>query len=255
MKQFVILLSAICLCVSAMAQPYAISLTTSKTSSLVFPLPVHHVDRGSGAILVEQVSDAPHILLLKAAQAHFAETNLSVVTEDGCLYSFAVLFEESPATLNYHLPLQSEGTPASYAMMILDNPPVLHGPSKKSWEMKLAVSGIYVKGSALYCQITLENHGSLDYDAEFLRFVIRDQRQGKRTALQETEVQPVQVVGNYTTVKGGSRTTVVVVLPRFTIPDQKYLAIEMGEKGGGRHFRLRLGNRHIVRARPLPDLR
>jgi len=37
--------------------------------------------------------------------------------------------------------------------------------------------------------------------------------------------------------------------PKFTIPDKKYLFIQIMEKNGGRHLQLRVHNRTIVKAR------
>lgn len=254
MKQVVCLVSALCLIVSSFAQPASICLTTTKTSSLVFPLPIQHVDRGSSAILAEQVGERGNILLVKAGQAGFAETNLSVITADGSLYTFAVCYEPYPKELSFALPLHSSGSPSIYARMLLDNAPLLRHTGKEKWDVRAAVTGIYVREDALYFQMHLENKSSLDYDVDYLRFAIRDMRTSKRTAVQENELQPLQIAGNHNRVKANSRTSFVVVLPRFTIPDRKFLAVEFREKNGGRSFQLHVGNKQIVHAAALPDL-
>jgi hypothetical protein len=43
----------------------------------------------------------------------------------------------------------------------------------------------------------------------------------------------------------------VYVVPKFTIPDDKVLIVELFEKGGGRHLALKITNQDILRARML----
>jgi uncharacterized protein DUF4138 len=48
---------------------------------------------------------------------------------------------------------------------------------------------------------------------------------------------------------------IVFAINKFTIPDRKYLSIEINEKNGGRNLSLKLKNRIIMEAIPLPDLK
>ena len=50
--------------------PYLL-LSTEKTTTIIFPLPVVHIDRGTAGIIVEQVRDAQHILLVKGGSKGF----------------------------------------------------------------------------------------------------------------------------------------------------------------------------------------
>ena len=87
----------------AMAQYVRLDITTDKTTSLIFPFTVVHVDRGTKEVLVQKVKNAENILMVKAASRAFAETNLSVVTDDGSIYSFVVdLHFNIPATIAFH---------------------------------------------------------------------------------------------------------------------------------------------------------
>ncbi len=79
MKRIVGLMCACMVAVSGMAQT-SLTITTDKTTSLIFPFPIRHIDRGTKDILVQQVKEADNILLVKAAAKDFPETNLSVVT-------------------------------------------------------------------------------------------------------------------------------------------------------------------------------
>ncbi|NOT93933.1 DUF4138 domain-containing protein [Ferruginibacter sp.] len=127
MKRLVCLICGCLLVVSAMAQTSSLCISTDKTTSLVFPFSVRHVDRGTKDILVQQVKEADNILLVKASAKNFSETNLSVVTEDGSVYTFVINYEEKPAIWVYKLPENKKATMATYANGILDNQRTLKG--------------------------------------------------------------------------------------------------------------------------------
>jgi len=202
---------------------------------------------------VQTVKEADNILLVKAAGKEFAETNLSVVTEDGSLYSFIVCYNANPGEWVYHLPIQSKTALTTYANGILDNKQTIHGVRDHKWDMLAKIIGIYIKDNVIYYQLQLDNQSPIDYDIDFLRFYIRDKKKGKRTATQENELTPLYVAGNTSQVKADSHNTIVISLGKFTIPDAKYLAVELNEKNGGRHLLMKVNNNKIIKAIPLPD--
>lgn len=250
----VICLVLCCLLVGYLqAQTPTLPITTDKTTSLVFPYPVRHVDRGTADVLVEPVKSARNILLIKAACAHFPETNLSVVTEDGSLYSFLVTYQPSPNLLTYELPARSTPPPVSNAARLMDNPRTLRGVRDHAGGMSATLAGIYIQGDTMYYQLCLENESPVDYQIDYLRFAIRDRKKGKREAIQEVELTPLHLSGNVKKIKAHSSETLVIALETFTIPDARFFVIEVGEKNGGRHLTLKMGNRTIIRAIPLPE--
>jgi hypothetical protein len=62
------------------------------------------------------------------------------------------------------------------------------------------------------------------------------------------------VAGNNKQVKARQKNILVFVLEKFTIPDAKFLAIQIMEKNGGRHLLMKVNNRKIMQAILLPDL-
>jgi len=255
MKRFVCLICGCWLFVFGFAQPASLRISKDKTTSLIFPFAIRHVDRGTKDILVQPVKESDNILLVKAASENFAETNLSVVTDDGSVYTFIVNFDNKPPVWVYHLPTNKGETLQTYANGILDNSRTTHGIRDHTWDMSAMITGIYIKDNVIYYQLRLVNESSIDYDIDLLRFYIRDNKKGKRTAAQENELKPLYVAGNTSQVKGNNQNVIVVALEKFTIPDAKYLAIQLMEKNGGRHLLMKVNNNKIVKAIPLPDLR
>ena len=236
----------------AMAQYVRLDITMDKTTSLIFPFTVVHVDRGTKEVLVQKVKNAENILMVKAASRAFAETNLSVVTDDGSIYSFVVVYVEKPASWVYRLPGQSGSSVADDAKGIRDNPKTVHGVRDRKWNVGISLKGIYIRGGVLFCQLELENSSSIDYDIRSLRFFIRDKKKSKRTASQEIELRPIHASGNKTLVKAYSKSVMVVALEKFTIPEAKYLLVECMEGNGGRNVKMKINNGKIIKAIPLP---
>lgn len=250
MKQLIIFLFAICNAAFAQQQ---LSISTDKTTSLIFPFPIKYVDRGTKDILVQPVKEDEKILLVKAAVKKFSETNLSVVTGDGNVYTFNVTYEEQPKELTFHLPPNKKASIATYCNSILNNRgkrimQVVHS------SIITKLIGIYIKDEVIYYQLEIHNHSPIDYDIELLKFYIKDKKRSKRTSVQENELTPLYISGNKTKVKAFNFSVIVVALDKFTIPDLKFLGIQMMEKNGGRHFNLKIYNGQLLRASTLPDL-
>ena len=254
MKEILSLISAIVLCVSTFAQNTNVCLSTNKTTTLIFPFPVIHVDKGSKDLLAEQINEAKNIILLKAACTNFDSTNITVITSDGSTYPFQISYAASPAVLLYKLPVQMAASFSTYADGILANPKTMHRTSSSKWDVCISLSGIFIKANTIFYQVAIRNYSPIDYDIDFIKFYIRDKKKAKRTAMQEIELKPVYSAGNIKTVKAYQKTMAVFALEKFIIPDAKYLAIEMMEKNGGRNLLLKISNKNIMKAIQLPDL-
>ena len=253
MKQFISLLIFFISTIILKAQTPSLCISSDKTTSLVFPYPVVHIDRGTKDVLVQQVKEANNVVLVKAAFKNIPETNLSVVTDEGSVYSFSICYNDNLTTWIYTIPENKVTATKTYANCILDNPPAAWGMHGESWDMSANVIGIYIKSNTIYYQMRIRDFGPIDYDIDFIRFYIRDKKRSKRTASQEIELKPLYVTGNTAQVKSGDRTTIVAALEKFTLPDAKYLAIEINERNGGRHLFIKVKNKKIMRAIRLPD--
>ncbi|HNP25091.1 MAG TPA: conjugative transposon protein TraN [Panacibacter sp.] len=270
MKQFIILIFTIAIVTSSIAQQNInqLNITTQKTTSLIFPSVIIHTDIGSAELLVQKVEQATNILLIKAGKRDFEQTNLSVITADGNVYSFIVNYDSSQATFIYNIStvnsgsshkvsfrnaLLSQSVIETYANGILDNPSQLQSIYDVNWRMKCAITGFYIRGNILFIQVLLQNQSSINYDIDLMRFSIKDQRIAKRTASQEKDLQPVYVAGNRTVVAAGTKNVIVFAVPKFTIPEHQYLSFEVNELNGGRNLSLKVNNRIITRARQLPS--
>lgn len=232
----------------------SLSISTDKTTALIFPFPIRYVDRGTMDIIVQPVKENEKLLLVKAAVKQFKETNLSVVTGDGHVYSFLVNYVARPDSLVIELPVFTNANIETYARSIADNKRIIKGIRDKAWGVEASVIGIYIKQKIIYFQLLLYNHTAINYDIDVLRFFIRDRKKGKRTAEQENELVPLYIAGNHQQIKAYNSSVIVVALNKFTIPDAKLFGVQIMERNGGRHLQLKVDNAKLVKAAVLPDL-
>ncbi len=245
---------------------YNLEISSTKTSNIIFPYAIVSVDRGSKDILAQKAAGVENILQVKAAKDSFVQSNLSVVTADGKLTTFMVSYSVNPSSINLSLdpnakarenniflPKESvnEAEVRKYADFVLQNKEYSPSNGKENSGIVLNLRGLFIKDGVLYFQFKITNWSNIGYNIDQFRFYIRDQKRATRTASQEVEVIPFYVNKEPEQVLGKSVDMYVFALPKFTIPDQKYLAIQLMEKDGGRHVDLKVSNRQILKARPL----
>jgi hypothetical protein len=219
-------------------------ISSSKTTHLIFPLPVKSVDRGTTAILVQRVKGADNILRVKAGKSNFPETNLSVLTADGRFYSFIVDYKPEPGCLTINFSPLKEVS----ASGLKNN---IHGLSDSRYKMSLYLRAVYIKQETIVFKLEFRNRSHIPYDVDIIRFSIADKRKARRLASQEREIKPVYETGNDQKIQAGKTEVCLFAFPKFTMPDGKYLSIELMEKNGGRQLRLKLKNRFLANAQAL----
>lgn len=246
--------------------PYHIAIAYSKTTNIIFPYAIVSVDRGSRDVLAQKAKGVENILQVKAAKEGFGQTNLTIITADGRLTSFLVDYADQPSVLNLSLvpedkrnviAVPSEGV---NRQEIEDNARLVLASDKKNarirdkaFGVRLKLDGLFIREDVMYLRFHIRNKTNIPYDIDQLRFYIRDQKKAKRTATQELEIQPILIHNGTQQVKGDTEHTIVLAVPKFTIPDRKYLAIQLMEKNGGRHLELRIKNRTLMRAGALAE--
>ena len=78
-------------------------VSDQKTTHLVFPSPVTYVDLGSTGLIAAKATGSENIVRVKAAAAGFGETNMTVLTSGGKLYSFVVNYQRNPRMVGIDL--------------------------------------------------------------------------------------------------------------------------------------------------------
>ncbi|WP_268225182.1 MULTISPECIES: conjugative transposon protein TraN [Flavobacteriaceae] len=241
-------------------EAFPVSISTNKTTNLIFPYAIRSVDRGSRDALVQKAKGVENILQVKAATRDMVETNLTVITADGKLYSFLLRYDPDPTTLNYSFGNRevsevafspgniNESVLKKYSKVAAGKKKKFQGVKEKKYDIKLQLTGLYVKGDIMYYRLHIENGSNIRYNIDQLRFFIRDRNKTKRTTYQEEEITPLYTYKNTEVVEGQSEEDIVIALPKRIIPNQKHMVVQLMEDHGGRHVQMKVKNRKLMKA-------
>lgn len=243
--------------------PFRMAISENMTTNIVFPFAIKSVDRGSGVILAQKAKGAENVLQIKAAAAGFKESNLSVITADGQLFSFYITYHEYPSYLNLSFykdsasgPVKFEGeliSPQEQAAVISRIRELKPGlrRSTSNQLVRFSLQNIVYHQKILWFSFRIENHSLISYDPEFLKFFVHDRKRSKRTAVQQKELFPV-ADEKLLAVAGNDQSSLILGLPAFTINRKQEIRILLKEKNGGRNLELKLRHPELLKARLLP---
>lgn len=278
--KYLFLISWMLVCFSALPQSKAketvfyedhyknLQIAFSKTTSIVFPYAIKSIDKGSADVLVQKAKGVENILLIKAAKRQFFQTNLTVVTSDAKLYVFVLNYDEDCPDLNvkadnavaasrevlFSLENENQKRIEQSASIVLSKMKKTSGLKKSKYQISLNVNGIFIQQDILYLRVVFENKSKINYEIDQFRFFIRDRKKSKRTASQEIELQPLYTTSSSSVIPYQSAIMKVYALEKFTIPESKYLTIEMIEKNGGRQLEVDVDNNNLAgKVFPVPE--
>ena len=87
-----------------MIPPHALEVAFNKTTHVIFPSEIVYVDLGDENLVAGLADGAKNVLRVKSAVKSFkSETNLTVITDDGCFFTFNVKFAKEPLLLNIEM--------------------------------------------------------------------------------------------------------------------------------------------------------
>lgn len=125
----------------------------------------------------------------------------------------------------------------------------------KRFGIQHTLKGVYTHNGLLYFHLQLKNSSNVPFNIDFITFKIVDKKVAKRTAIQEQVIWPLRTYNNLMVIGGKRTERTIFTLPKFTIPDDKMLVIELNEQEGGRHQRFTVDNADLVRAKVINELK
>lgn len=263
-----------------MIPPYGLEVTFGKTVHIIFPDAIRYVDLGSSDLIAGKAEGAENVLRVKAAVRDFSsETNMAVITDQGSYYTFNVKYSDEPQKLNIEMKdfmhdgeavnrpnnaqdiyLEELGKESPLLVKLImnsiyknDKREIKHIGSK-CFGVQFLLKGIYSHNGLLYFHTQVKNSSNVPFSVDFVTFKIVDKKIAKRTAIQETIITPLRAHNFAMQIDGRRDQRTVFTLPKFTIPDDKQLIIELNEKEGGRHQSFVVENNDLVRARVINEL-
>jgi conjugative transposon TraN protein len=263
-----------------MIPPYGLEVTFTKTVHIIFPAAIRYVDLGSIDLLAAKADGAENVLRVKAATQRFKkESNLSVITEDGSYYTFNAKYADEPVKLSIEMAdflhtgyeinkpgnelpvfLSDLGNESPYLVRLImetihkNNRTKIKHIGSRNFGIQYLLKGLYSHNELLFFHLQLKNTSTVGFDVDYLTFKIVDKKVAKRTAMQEQVIIPLRSYNQMTAIAGGKEERTVFALPKFTIPNDKQLVIELMEKDGGRNQTLYVENADLVRAEVIDNL-
>lgn len=264
-----------------MIPPHALEVTFSKTVHIIFPSAIRYVDLGSADLLAAKADGTENVLRVKAALRDFSrESNLAVITEDGAYYTFNVKYADEPVKLSIEMTdfihdgeatnrpnnaldiyMHELGQESPLLVKLImksiyrNNDREIKHLGSKRFGIQYTLKGIYSHNGLLYFHLQLKNSSNVPFDVDYITFKIVDKKVAKRTAIQEQVIWPLRAHNNVTLIGGKKSERTIFTLPKFTIPDDKHLVIELHEKEGGRHQTFMVENADLVRAKVINELK
>ncbi|ULT46482.1 conjugative transposon protein TraN [Niabella defluvii] len=226
--------------------------------------------------MADKAADAENVLRVKSAVPSFdAETNFSVITDEGGFYNFNVLYKADPPAFNYDLVKMQRASQKNHSEAVLleelgDNPPMMatqlletiYNKNKRdirhigarSYGIQVLLKGIYIHNGTYYFHLEIRNKSNVPFEIDFINFKVADKKIAKRTVIQEQNLTPLRMFRPLVTVGGLAKERNVFMLDRFTITGDKMLLIEVFEKNGGRHQVLQVEHSDLVHALPVRSI-
>ena len=263
-----------------MIPPHALEVAFNKTTHVIFPSEIVYVDLGDENLVAGMADGAKTVLRVKSAVKSFkSETNLTVITDDGCFFTFNVKFAKEPLLLNIEMTdfihdgeavnrpnnaqeiyLERLGQESPMLVKLImksiykQNKREIKHIGSKRFGVQFILKSIYTNNGLLYFHTELKNTSNIAFDIDYISFKIVDKKVVKRTAMQEQVLEPLRAQNYVTVVNGKKSERTVFALEKFTIPDDKQLVIEVAEKEGGRNQSFVVENGDIVRANVIDEL-
>ncbi|HEV7347381.1 conjugative transposon protein TraN [Telluribacter sp.] len=264
---------------------YPLELSYNKTTHIVFPSKIRDFDAGNDAIIAMVPEKILNVLRVKSDSKGFMEeTNMTVFTEDGGLYSFLVRFNENPTVFNLNMTNNTAADiQATLALGIgkdlnagsnsfvrpsgsfnendimyssreaLARKDNIRRTGVRGNDFQVFLKGIYLdKNNVLYLKLELKNKSYMPYQIDFIKLFVRDRTHARRMAEQQEEIPAImKYPENVTHLNGLQKLEKVVSIPYYTLTDGKVLEMEIYEKGGGRHLKLQFTNETLLKVKPL----
>jgi hypothetical protein len=240
-----------------------------KNVALFFTSPIRQGITGSeNFVFTYNRKKEQHFGLLQATPGK--ESNLLIISTDGSIFSYIVRYKERLSTVNYFVPDSSSignEKPFSsksgnkneikdpqrgkkyyykrFSDYLLDRKQKIGRIKERTEDIVLSVENIVFDKEELYFVINIENESSLDYDLNFLNLYIETRKKGKRKSLQRLYQEPIFKYNVPARITENETVTMVYVLPKFSLGDDKKLVLELNENQGERNMKLNIKKRYI----------
>lgn len=249
-----------------------IELSDIHTIHLICDEKITDIYVGSDSIIADYAENIDNIVRCKAISKQFDNTSLTLITASGDVLNYMALYNAKPTKMNILIKGVNQNKNEEiqqvaqfndnsineiklkhYAEKIITLPPTLTNVGVISQNMIFGLYGLYIQDNILMFHVNLANNTNIDYEVDFVKMYITDEKKSKKIAMQEEEITPIFVYNQDEDklIKGKSSSSSVLFFNRFTIPPKRVLYIEVFERNGGRHIKFKITNKEILGAKKI----
>lgn len=225
--------------------------------ALFFPSPIERAVTGrEGFVFSYDRKTAGFLGLLQGVEG--PDSNLLVITADGLVYAFILIYIKEIPKLNHFVDL---GSHIGSKHPISDNVPLSKTTnrdsvllSKMSQMLKTAPTKTLARkrkkglvfrlgameyfGNDVYLVCSLKNRSGVDFDIGYLDVLLANGSKKRRASCQETSLDVKQTLGLPRTLNDGEESRFVLVLSKFVPGDNERLKLVLREVHGNRILEL-----------------
>ncbi|WP_373055905.1 DUF4138 domain-containing protein [Zunongwangia sp. H14] len=231
--------------------------------ALFFPAPIRQAVTGAPHMVFTYNKDRPQYFGLLQAKAGVV-SNLFVIDQQGNIFSFVLKFREELQHFYYLFTgKDAVGREASVkkdtgATAKAESSPYLERLSEhflnrakgtlrrqKKSNVVLRVNDIVFFSENFFVVMEIENRSGISYEPDQLDFYVSTRKQGKRKSMQSLPLEKKYTYSFPEKVLAGTTDRFVVVLPKFTLPNNNEVLVRLFEKHGARNIELKLLTKHI----------
>lgn len=240
-----------------------------KNVALFFPEPIRQGITGSeNFVFTYNRGKEQYFGLLQAKPGK--ESNLLVINRNGSIFSYIVRYRKRLKKLNYFIPksnsignekpIVADSTGITGAIepvvdkanyyqklssYLLDRNQRIGRIRERNEDIVLSIENIVFDKEELYFVIRIDNRSTLDYDLNFLNFYVQTRQKGKKKSLQKLLKEPLFIYNRPTKIAKNETASLVYVLPKFSISDDRRVILELNEQKGERNLKLKMSHKFI----------
>lgn len=248
-----------------------ISVKEDKVTQLIFPAKIKSF-KGGFLPTDFAISTEENVLYIQPVGS-FRESNMNIITVDGCYYAFTVRYDPQATRFNFVFSEQdaiykeeqnrpnvtlpdskNDATEPADCLpackKIFSQPGYLLSRNIQRFKnFSVIVKGIYIDDEFMYFKTIFENRSNIRYDIDYIAFYIETIVKGKTSTVEKLEIKPRYVYNQLSAVNPKGEFEAVFCFDKFTIGADKVLTISVLESNGERNINLPIHNELIIEAR------
>lgn len=276
MRKTAFIIAALLSAFTARAQQDTLRVSTRYTSHVIFSSDITYADMSDGrSIAAKVVEQNKNMIALKARDAFESPCSVSALESNGRMWTFVVVYDDSPARLIVDTRKQAAETGSgkdeatgrnrdrsgrtASTWKSGDAPTLeevagmrrgLHHIGTSGYGVTVLCENIFSYSDITYMTISVENGSGISYDVTDATFVIESRRQSKRTVAYDQTIFPRSRFGSVSAGPEGQGKA-VYSFDKMTLSKDQMLRVYLYENGGQRNLVMTVNPNDINKAKSL----